>query len=70
MSIQVNGMTPLISVFNMPRALAFYRDTLGFAVVADSGNGDISRSMHRRLLRLDFYPLGSKDQRRSDQGIG
>jgi len=36
----------------------------------DSGNGDISRSMYRRLLWLDFYPIGSKDQRRSDQGTG
>jgi glyoxylase I family protein len=30
------GLTPLIGVFDMPRALAFYRDLLGFEVVAAS----------------------------------
>lgn len=49
MSIQVNGMTPLISVFSMPRALAFYRDTLGFTIASDSGNGDNSSWIWLRL---------------------
>src|SRR5438477_11042648 len=42
MGIEIKGMTLLLSVFNMPRALAFYRDILGFEVVTDSGNGDDS----------------------------
>ena len=54
MSIQVNGMTPLIQVFSMPRALAFYRDTLGFAVVSDSGNGDQSSWTWLRLGEIDL----------------
>jgi hypothetical protein len=33
MSFSPPGLTPLIGVFDMPRALAFYRDVLGFAVV-------------------------------------
>lgn len=42
MAIDINGMAPLLSVFDMPTALAFYRDKLGFAVVSDSGHGDDS----------------------------
>lgn len=42
MSIQVRSMTPLLSVFDMPTALKFYRDTLGFKVVQDTGQGDNS----------------------------
>ncbi len=33
MGIDVEGMCPLVQVFDMPTALAFYRDILGFAVV-------------------------------------
>jgi glyoxylase I family protein len=42
-------MTPLIQVFNMPRALAFYRGILGYRVVADSGDGDKSSWVSLRL---------------------
>ena len=42
MALEIRGLTPLIQVFNMPRSLAFYRDTLGFEVYADSGDGDRS----------------------------
>jgi glyoxylase I family protein len=30
------GLTPLIGIFDMPTALAFYRDVLGFTVVSAS----------------------------------
>ena len=36
MGIQAEGLTPLIQVFDMPRSVAFYRDVLGFEVVATS----------------------------------
>lgn len=36
MSYSPLGLTPLIGVFDMPRALAFYRDVLGFVVVSAS----------------------------------
>lgn len=36
MSIEIRGLAPLLSVFDMPRALAFYRDGLGAAVVMTS----------------------------------
>lgn len=36
MAIEVQGLTPLLSVFEMPRALSFYRDLLGFSVVQTS----------------------------------
>jgi catechol 2,3-dioxygenase-like lactoylglutathione lyase family enzyme len=40
MGIEVKGCAPLLQVFDMPRSLAFYRDALGFAVVAQSQPGD------------------------------
>lgn len=49
MSIQIDHMCPLIQVFSMRRSLAFYRDTLGFSVVRDSGNGDDSSWVWLRL---------------------
>jgi len=36
MSIDIRGMAPLIYVFDMPISLAFYRDVLGFKLVATS----------------------------------
>lgn len=64
MSIKIDGMTPLIQVFNMPRALGFYRDILGFEVVSDSGNGDDSSWVWLRkqgvdLMLNDQYEPGS-----------
>lgn len=57
-------MTPLIQVFNMPRALAFYRDIIGFEVYADSGNGDDSSWVWLKfggvdLMLNDQYEPGS-----------
>ena len=42
MSIEVRSMTPLLSVFDMPTALKFYRDILGFKIDQDTGQGDSS----------------------------
>jgi glyoxylase I family protein len=42
MPIKVEGMSPLLEVFDMPASLAFYRDKLGFRVTGDSGQGDKS----------------------------
>jgi catechol 2,3-dioxygenase-like lactoylglutathione lyase family enzyme len=36
MGIDVKGMAPLLQVFDMPISIAFYRDVLGFEVVATS----------------------------------
>ena len=63
MGVEINGMTPLIQVFNMPRALAFYRDVLGFEVVTNSGNGDDSSWIWLRhngsdLMLNDQYEPG------------
>lgn len=32
MGLEVRGVTTLLEVFDMPRSIAFYRDTLGFEV--------------------------------------
>ncbi len=38
--MDVQGLCPLIEVFDMPASLAFYRDILGFSIVNQSGSGD------------------------------
>lgn len=40
MTIDVRGMTPLLSVFDMPTSIRFYRDVLGFEIVNTSAPGD------------------------------
>ncbi|MDN3583225.1 VOC family protein [Mucilaginibacter flavus] len=35
----INGVAPYIHVFDMPVALAFYRDVLGFSIKYSSGEG-------------------------------
>jgi catechol 2,3-dioxygenase-like lactoylglutathione lyase family enzyme len=54
MKTEVKGMTPLLQVFDMPRALGFYRDILGFEVVTDSGKGDGSSWVWLRLGDSDL----------------
>jgi len=34
MAITLNGSTPLFEVFDMPSSFSFYRDTIGFEIVA------------------------------------
>lgn len=38
--MNLNGLCPLIQVFDMPRSLAFYRDVLGFEVIQAAPPGD------------------------------
>jgi len=40
MAINVRGVAPLLQVFDMPTAIRFYRDKLGFEVVNTSRPGD------------------------------
>jgi len=54
MSIEIKGMSPLLSVFDMPTSLGFYRDVLGFEVLHDSGNGDDSSWVWLRLNGTDL----------------
>jgi glyoxylase I family protein len=36
----IQGMTTLLQVYDMPVSIRFYRDILGFAIHASSGEGD------------------------------
>ena len=54
MTIKVEGLAPLIQVFDMPTSVAFYRDVLGFEVVSQSAPGD---DFDWGLLRLDGVEL-------------
>jgi glyoxylase I family protein len=66
MGIKVEGFTPLIQVFDMPRSVAFYRDVLGFEVVTTSpprGPDDFDWG----LLRLDGVKLMLNTAYESDE---
>jgi uncharacterized glyoxalase superfamily protein PhnB len=39
-TVTVRGLCPLLQVFDMPTALRFYRDVLGFSVIDKAGRGD------------------------------
>ena len=52
MGIELSGCCPLLQVFDMPTALGFYCDVLGFEVVSHSGNAPgPSREFGWYLLR-------------------
>lgn len=38
--MDIHGVTPLLQVFDMPAAIRFYRDVLGFTIVNTSEPGD------------------------------
>ncbi len=40
MAINIKGLAPLLQVFDMPTAIHFYRDVLGFELVTTSRPGD------------------------------
>lgn len=40
MRLELEGLCPLLQVFDMPRSLAFWRDLLGFELVASAPEGD------------------------------
>lgn len=54
MNLRIDGMAPLLQVFDMPASLAFYRDILGFERVDDSGKGDASDWVWLRLDGVDL----------------
>jgi glyoxylase I family protein len=39
MGIEVRGLAPLLEVFDMPTSIAFYREVVGFEVIATSAPG-------------------------------
>jgi glyoxylase I family protein len=54
MPIDVRGLAPLLQVFDMPASVHFYRDLLGFELVATSQPGD---RFDWALLRLNGVEL-------------
>jgi len=59
------GLTPLIQVFDMPHALAFYRDLLGFGVVSASPEVETPEGRFSHWTRL---LLGAADLMLNAQG--
>ena len=54
MGLKIEGISPLLEVFDMSRAIAFYRDLLGFEVIATSQPGN---DFDWALLRLNAVEL-------------
>jgi catechol 2,3-dioxygenase-like lactoylglutathione lyase family enzyme len=54
MAIPIRGCAPLLEVFDMPTSIRFYRDVLGFEVVATSQPGNV---FDWALLKLDGVDL-------------
>jgi glyoxylase I family protein len=54
MSFSPLGLTPLIGVWDMPTALAFYRDVLGFSVVAASPEVETAEGRFSHWMWLRF----------------
>ena len=50
MALEVEGVCPLLWIFDMPKAIAFYRDVLGFEIVSSDGPGS---ECDWALLRLN-----------------
>lgn len=51
--MDIHGVAPLLQVFDMPTALRFYRDVLGFTVIGRSGPGDDCGRIGLRLHGAD-----------------
>jgi glyoxylase I family protein len=54
MPINIRGLAPLLQVFDMPAAIHFYRDIIGFEVVSTSRPGE---HFDWALLRLNGVEL-------------
>lgn len=54
MSFSPLGLTPLIGVFDMPKALAFYRDVVGFTVVSASPEVETKEGRFSHWMWLRF----------------
>jgi glyoxylase I family protein len=56
MGIEMKGMAPYMEVFDMRKSIAFYRDVLGFEIVANSPPRE-EVLFHWALLRRDGIEL-------------
>lgn len=54
MAMHIRGVAPLVQVYDMPTAVHFYRDVLGFEVISTSGKGDDSGFVLLRLNGVDL----------------
>ena len=75
MKTEFFGVAPLLQVYDMPTALRFYRDVLGFALVNQSHDGEefdwclLTRNGAELMLNTMYEPQGrpsEPDLKRSD----
>ena len=77
MGLKVDGVVPLIQVFDMPTSVAFYRDVLGFEVVTTSpprGPDDFDWGLLRRegiaLMLNTAYEVDARPPVRDSSRVG
>ena len=58
MTLRITGLTPLIQVYDMPEAIRFYCEGLGFEIVANSGEIE---SPEGRFFDWAWLRLGGAD---------
>lgn len=52
--IRIEGIAPMLSVFDMPGSLKFYRDILGFKVIMSSEDGDDADWVLMKLNEMEL----------------
>jgi glyoxylase I family protein len=65
MPLDIRGLTPLLSVYDMPTSVRFYRDVLGFEIAMSSPPID-EVMFHWCLLRLGSAELMLNDEYESN----
>ena len=55
MSIEIEGIAPLIFVFDMPASVHFYRDVLGFELVNHAP--EYAKGLFGSVLNLQFSDI-------------
>ena len=56
MAFELRGMAPLLQVFDMPTAIRFYRDLLGFELIGASGADEHSDWVLLRRSGIELMP--------------
>jgi glyoxylase I family protein len=56
MTLQINSLTPLIEVFDMPTSVRFYCDGLGFEIIEQAAEVDAPEGRHFQWARLRLGP--------------
>lgn len=68
MDFKIEGLAPLLHVFDMPASLKFYRDILGFSVVMSSEPDDETNWVLLRLNNIELM-LNTQYEKENRPGV-